>query len=73
MWWKVTQILDTNGREMAPAYAHGAADPPTTPAVDPAGPALGRAVEYLVHRLPPKERACVLLKDVFDYTIDEII
>ena len=41
-------------------------------AVDPPGPALGRAVEHLVLHLPPKERACVLLKDVFDYTIEEI-
>src|SRR5262249_31177641 len=43
-----------------------------TEAVDPPGPALGRAVEHLVQHLPPKERACVLLKDVFDYTLDEI-
>ena len=40
--------------------------------VDPPGPALGRAVEHLVRLLPPKERACVLLKDVFDYSLDEI-
>jgi RNA polymerase sigma-70 factor (ECF subfamily) len=33
---------------------------------------LGRAVEHLVINLPPKERACVLLKDVFDYTLEEI-
>jgi len=33
---------------------------------------LGRAVEHLVMNLPPKERACVLLKDVFDYTLEEI-
>src|SRR6202040_65036 len=33
---------------------------------------LGRAVEQLVMNLPPKERACVLLKDVFDYTLEEI-
>jgi|SRR5579872_4608489 len=33
---------------------------------------LGRAVEHLVTNLPPKERACVLLKDVFDYTLEEI-
>ena len=33
---------------------------------------VGRAVERLVINLPPKERACVLLKDVFDYTLDEI-
>jgi hypothetical protein len=29
-------------------------------------------VEQLVMSLPPKERACVLLKDVFDYTLEEI-
>ena len=33
---------------------------------------LGRAVEHLVSSLPPKERACVLLKDVFDYSLEEI-
>ena len=33
---------------------------------------VGRAVEHLVLALPPKERACVLLKDVFDYTLEEI-
>jgi RNA polymerase sigma-70 factor, ECF subfamily len=40
--------------------------------VDPPGAGLGRAVEHLVTSLPPKERACVLLKDVFDYTLEEI-
>jgi RNA polymerase sigma-70 factor (ECF subfamily) len=40
--------------------------------VEPPGPALGRAVEHLVRTLPPKERACVLLKDVFDYSLEEI-
>lgn len=33
---------------------------------------VGRAVERLVMSLPPMERACVLLKDVFDYTLKEI-
>jgi RNA polymerase sigma-70 factor, ECF subfamily len=33
---------------------------------------VGRAVEQLVISLPPMERACVLLKDVFDYTLEEI-
>jgi len=33
---------------------------------------VGRAVEQLVMSLAPKERACVLLKDVFDYTLEEI-
>jgi RNA polymerase sigma-70 factor (ECF subfamily) len=40
--------------------------------IEPAGPDLGRAVEQLVTALPPKERACVLLKDIFDYTLEEI-
>ena len=33
---------------------------------------IGKAVERLVGSLPPKERACVLLKDVFDYSLQEI-
>jgi RNA polymerase sigma-70 factor (ECF subfamily) len=33
---------------------------------------LGGALEHLVISLPPKERACVLLKDVFDYSLEEI-
>ena len=33
---------------------------------------VGRAVERLVVALPPKERACVLLKDVLDYSLEEI-
>jgi RNA polymerase sigma-70 factor, ECF subfamily len=42
--------------------------------VEPAEPVLGttKAVEHLVLTLPPKERACVLLKDVFDYSLEEI-
>jgi RNA polymerase sigma-70 factor, ECF subfamily len=32
----------------------------------------GKAVEHLVLTLPPKERACILLKDVFDYSLEEI-
>lgn len=33
---------------------------------------VGKAIEHLVAILPPKERAAVLLKDVFDYTLEEI-
>src|SRR5258707_15076152 len=33
---------------------------------------VGTALEHLVISLPPKERACVLLKDVFDYSLEEI-
>jgi RNA polymerase sigma-70 factor, ECF subfamily len=57
-----------NVRESAEAEADA---PEFIDAVDPPGP-LGRAVEHLVLTLPPKERACVLLKDVFDYSLEEI-
>ena len=40
--------------------------------IDPPGPALGRAIEHLVIALPPMERACVLLKDVLDHSLEEI-
>jgi RNA polymerase sigma-70 factor, ECF subfamily len=59
-------------RQVRAEVEDAAAAPLTTEAVEPVGPALGRAVERLVQHLPPKERACVLLKDVFDYTIEEI-
>jgi RNA polymerase sigma-70 factor (ECF subfamily) len=49
-----------------------AAKPDRVMPVDPPGHALGRAVEHLVLTLPPKERACVLLKDVFEYSLEEI-
>jgi RNA polymerase sigma-70 factor, ECF subfamily len=39
---------------------------------EPAGAGVDRAIEHLVRALPPKERACVLLKDVFDYSLEEI-
>jgi RNA polymerase sigma-70 factor, ECF subfamily len=56
-------------REQAEAAG---AEPASTPPADPLGPDLGKAVEHLVLSLPPKERACVLLKDVFDYSLEEI-
>jgi RNA polymerase sigma-70 factor, ECF subfamily len=40
--------------------------------VEPGGQGADRAIERLVIHLPPKERACVLLKDVFDYSLEEI-
>jgi len=43
-------------------------------AIEPSDPAvlgLDPAIEHLVVNLPPKERACVLLKDVFDYSLEE--
>jgi len=48
------------------------AGPPVVDPVEPPGPGLGRAVEHLVLALPPMERACVLLKDVFDHSLEEI-
>jgi RNA polymerase sigma-70 factor (ECF subfamily) len=39
---------------------------------DPPAADVPKAVEHLIASLPPKERACVLLKDVLDYTLEEI-
>jgi RNA polymerase sigma-70 factor, ECF subfamily len=55
-------------REEAEAAAAG---PDAFSPVDPPGRALARAVDRLVN-IRPKERACVLLKDVFDYSLDHI-
>jgi RNA polymerase sigma-70 factor (ECF subfamily) len=49
-----------------------AAVPEAVLPADPAVLCLGTAVERLVISLPQKERACVLLKDVFDYSLEEI-
>jgi RNA polymerase sigma-70 factor (ECF subfamily) len=49
-----------------------AAVPETVSPIDPAALGVGKAVEHLITSLPPKERACVLLKDVFDYSLEEI-
>jgi RNA polymerase sigma-70 factor, ECF subfamily len=59
-------------RSVREAAAAALAEPDSVQPIDPLGPALGRAVERLVVNLPPKERACVLLKDVFDYSLEEI-
>ena len=56
-------------RQQAEAVAAG---PDSVVDATPIGPMLGQAVEHLVMALPPKERACVLLKDVFDYSLVEI-
>jgi RNA polymerase sigma-70 factor, ECF subfamily len=53
--------------EAETAAAVPEAVPPTEPALG-----IGKAVEHLVVSLPPKERACILLKDVFDYSLEEI-
>jgi RNA polymerase sigma-70 factor, ECF subfamily len=49
-----------------------AAEPDFVEPSDPIGPEIGPAIEHLVLNLPPKERACVLLKDVFEYSLEEI-
>lgn len=49
-----------------------AAEPDLVEPGDPVGPAIGPAIEHLVLNLPPRERACVLLKDVFEYSLEEI-
>lgn len=53
------------------AEASVAISEPTTQ-VNAAVLGVDNALEHLVLLLPPKERACVLLKDVFDYSLDEI-
>ena len=56
-------------REKADAAATG---PDSVLPPEPAAMGLGRAVEHLVLTLPPMERACVLLKDVLDDSLEEI-
>ena len=59
-------------REVREEAEAAAAGPESVLPVDLPGREVDRAVERLVVSLPPKERACVLLKDVFDYSLDEI-
>ena len=49
-----------------------AAHPDETAPAEPNAWGIGKAVEHLVVSLPPKERACILLKDVFDYSLEEV-
>lgn len=49
-----------------------AASPDRVEPDEPLALGLGGALEHLVISLPPKERACVLLKDVFDHSLEEI-
>jgi RNA polymerase sigma-70 factor (ECF subfamily) len=59
-------------REVRQQAETAALEPDSVEPAEPVGPGLDRAVEHLVLALPPKERACVLLKDVFDYSLEEI-
>ncbi|MGH7709711.1 MAG: RNA polymerase sigma factor, partial [Gemmatimonadaceae bacterium] len=59
-------------REVRLEVEAAAVAPDTVEPSEPVAPILDRAVEHMVLALPPKERACVLLKDVFDYSLEEI-
>jgi RNA polymerase sigma-70 factor (ECF subfamily) len=59
-------------REVREQAEAAAIEPDTVDPAEPVGPLVDRAVEHMVLALPPKERACVLLKDVFDYSLEEI-
>jgi RNA polymerase sigma-70 factor (ECF subfamily) len=67
------RCIDFLRRRGVRAEAETAAMSPESvmPAVPPVL-GVGLAVEQLVIGLPPMERACVLLKDIFDYTLEEI-
>ena len=58
-------------REVREEAEDEAREPDVVAPSEPLGPEVGRAIEYLVLALPPKERACVLLKDVLDYSLVE--
>jgi RNA polymerase sigma-70 factor (ECF subfamily) len=59
-------------REVRQTAESAVVEPDSVEPANPVGAILDRAVEHLVLTLPPKERACVLLKDVFDYSLEEI-
>lgn len=67
------RCIDFIRRRGARAEAEAtAALPETIVLTEPPSLGIGYALEHLVLTLPPKERACVLLKDVFDYKLEEI-
>ena len=59
-------------REARDEAEASAAIPDSVMPTEPSDPGIGHALEHLVLTLPPKERACILLKDVFDYSLEEI-
>ena len=67
----VDHLRQGGSREQAEGEAAQSESDLVSPA-EPTDPLPGKAVEHLVLTLPPKERACVLLKDVFDYSLKEI-
>jgi RNA polymerase sigma-70 factor (ECF subfamily) len=67
------QCIDFLRRRGVRAEAEtAAAEPDFVAPYDLAVDGVVPAIEHLVLNLPPKERACVLLKDVFDYSLEEI-
>ena len=67
------QCIDFLRRRHVRRRAEAEANAPDSVApVEATGRGVERAIEHLVLVLPPKERACVLLKDVFDYSLEEI-
>lgn len=67
------QCIDfLRSREVRAEAEAAAAEPDLVEPVDASAPTLGLAIEHLVLSLPPKERACVLLKEVFEYSLEEI-
>ncbi len=69
------RCIDFLRRRQARREAEAEAEAATPALIHPSeavGRGVDRAIERLVIALPPKERACVLLKDVFDYSLEEI-
>jgi RNA polymerase sigma-70 factor (ECF subfamily) len=67
------RCIDTLRRRKVRARAEAVAAPPDlVDPTEPVGIMLGPALERMVIHLPPKERACLLLKDVFDHSLEEI-
>ena len=66
------RCIDFLRRKRVWEEAEAAAVPEETSPDQPNTIGIDKAFEHLVVSLPPKERACILLKDVFDYSLEEI-
>jgi RNA polymerase sigma-70 factor, ECF subfamily len=66
------RCIDFLRQRQAQREAEAAAAPASNHPPEAVGKGVDRAIEQLVIALPPKERACVLLKDVFDYSLEEV-
>ena len=66
------RCIDFLRKREVPHAEAAVADAGSVDPVEPPAWGLGRAVERLVIALPPMERGCVLLKDVFDHSLEEI-